>query len=232
MKLGIMQPYFLPYFGYFQLMAAVDIFVVYDNIKFTKKGWINRNRLLLNGQDSIFSLPIKKDSDSLDIVQRVLSTEYNRKKLLAQFNGAYHKAPYFDATFQLLERVVDFSSENLFEYIKNSLIELCRHLEINTEIRISSSIPIDHSLKSQNKVLAICEAMNANIYINAYGGTELYDKKDFRKNGIDLRFIKSEPFEYDQFNNPFVPFLSIIDVLMFNHINIVKERINLKFELI
>ena len=62
-KLGVMQPYFLPYIGYFQLIEAADVFVVYDNIKYTKKGWINRNRMLRNGSDMVFSLPLKKDSD-------------------------------------------------------------------------------------------------------------------------------------------------------------------------
>jgi len=232
MKIAIMQPYFLPYIGYFQLAAAVDIFVLYDNIKYTKKGWINRNRLLLNGKDALFSVPLKKDLDNLDIDQRVLSSEFNRKKLLAQFKGAYIKAPYFNTTHQLLEQVISCTNENLFEYLQNSLLELFKHLGIETEIRISSSIPINHSLKSQEKVLAICEAMGANTYINAIGGTELYEKREFQKCGIDLQFIRSEPFEYEQLIEHFIPFLSIIDVLMFNHIDIVKERIFSKFELI
>jgi hypothetical protein len=112
------------------------------------------------------------------------------------------------------------------------LIQLCQFLGIETEIKISSNIKIDHSLKSQEKVLAICEAMSADTYINSLGGIELYDKKYFKGCGIDLRFVRSEPFEYKQFTEPFVPLLSIIDVLMFNHIDIVKEHINSKFKLI
>src|SRR5690554_5299659 len=104
MKLAIMQPYFLPYLGYYQLIAAVDVFVVYDNIKYTKKGWINRNRFLLNGQDAVFSLSLRKDSDSLDVRQRQLSPAFERAKLLNQFRGAYGSAPYFEETYALLER--------------------------------------------------------------------------------------------------------------------------------
>ncbi|AVC45854.1 wbqC-like family protein (plasmid) [Rhizobium leguminosarum bv. viciae] len=89
MKLAIMQPYFFPYIGYFQLIHAVDKFVVYDNIKYTKKGWINRNRILRNGEDYTFSLPIKAASDSLDICDRTLSTEFDRNKLVNQIQGAY-----------------------------------------------------------------------------------------------------------------------------------------------
>ena len=88
MKLALMQPYFLPYVGYWQLLAAVDEFIVYDNIKYTKKGWINRNRMLRNGEDVMFSLPLQGASDSLDIVERELSDSFDREKLLSQFSGA------------------------------------------------------------------------------------------------------------------------------------------------
>ncbi|WP_415838542.1 WbqC family protein, partial [Rahnella bruchi] len=94
MKVAIMQPYFLPYIGYFQLMASADVFVIYDNIKYTKKGWINRNRMLLNGKDSVFSLPLMKGADSLNIAERAISPDFNKMKLLNQFHGAYSKAPY------------------------------------------------------------------------------------------------------------------------------------------
>ena len=106
MKLGIMQPYFLPYIGYFQLIAEVDQFIVYDNIEYTKKGWINRNRMLLNGTDTRFSLPLRKASDSLDVVQREISPDFDRRKLLNQFRGAYQRAPYFEQTFALLDPII------------------------------------------------------------------------------------------------------------------------------
>jgi hypothetical protein len=216
MKLAVMQPYFLPYIGYFQLLAAVDIFIVYDNIKYTKKGWINRNRILLNGTDTMFSLPLKKGADSFDIVERELAADFDRTKLLNQFRGAYGCAPHFEMTYQVLERIVQYKDENLFRYLHNSIVQLSEHLGIKTEIWISSEIAIDHDLKGQDKVLAFCEAVGADSYINTIGGVELYAKDDFRTRGIDLKFIKTRPFEYAQFGAPFVPWLSIIDVLMFN----------------
>lgn len=232
MKLGIMQPYFMPYIGYFQLIAAVDVFVVYDNIKYTKKGWINRNRLLLNGKDAMFSVPVKKDSDSLHVVQRTLAADFDRHKLLSQFKGAYCKAPHFAETFQLLERIVGCTNDNLFQYIHHGLVEICRHLGIETVIKVSSSIPINHDLKGQDKVLALCAALKANTYINAIGGTDLYDKAEFRAHEVALQFIKAKPFAYDQFSEPFVPWLSIIDVLMFNPLDVVKDCVESNFELI
>lgn len=232
MKLGIMQPYFMPYIGYFQLIAAVDVFIVYDNIKYTKKGWINRNRMLVNGGDEMFTLPLKKDSDALNVVQRQLATDFKRNKLLSQFKGAYSKAPYFTETFRLVERIVSYENDNLFQYIHHSLIEICRHLGIATEIRISSSIPINHDLKGQDKVLAICEAMKADTYINVIGGTELYEKSEFGARSIDLKFVRSRPFEYVQFVTPFIPWLSVLDVLMFNPLDAVKDCVQSNYELI
>jgi len=232
MKLGIMQPYFLPYIGYFQLLASVDQFIVYDNIKYTKKGWINRNRMLLNGTDAIFSLPLKKGSDSLDVVERELAAEFDRSKLLNQFKGAYGRAPQFELTYPVLERIVQHEDANLFRYIHHSVVQLCEHLGINTEIKISSEVPVDHELKGQDKVLALCKAVGANIYINTIGGVELYSKSDFRIHGIDLQFIKARSFEYAQFENGFVPWLSIVDVLMFNPLNAVRSYINVNYELI
>jgi hypothetical protein len=232
MKVGIMQPYFLPYIGYFQLIAAVDLFIVYDNIKYTKKGWINRNRMLLNGADTTFSLPLKKGSDSLDVVERELSSDFNRQKFLNQMRGAYIKAPQFNAVWPLLEKIVMYDNSNLFHYIHNSIIEICRYLDINTKICLSSEVLIDHDLKNQDKVIALCQANNATIYINTLGGIDLYSKEAFDGAGLQLNFIKALPFEYAQLGNEFVPWLSIIDVLMFNPLSTVRAWINENYELI
>lgn len=232
MRLAVMQPYFLPYIGYFQLIASVDQFIVYDNIKYTKKGWINRNRMLLNGTDAMFSLPLKRGSDSLDVVERELAADFDRTKLLNQFKGAYAHAPQFEQTYPVLERIVRHEDANLFRYIHHSIVRLCEHLGIKTEIRISSEIAIDHDLKGQDKVLALCKAAGADTYINTIGGVELYAKDDFRIQGIDLQFIKARPFEYAQLGAPFVPWLSIVDVLMFNPLDAVRECIKTNYELI
>lgn len=231
MKTGIMQPYFSPYIGYFQLIKSVDVFVVYDNIKYTKKGWINRNRMLQNGTDVMFSLPIKNDSDSLHVCDRELAADFSRDKLLNQINSAYRRAPFFEQTFSLIESIIRFDDNNLFHYIHNSIVVTCKHLKIDTQIQVSSKMAIDHSLKNQDKVIALCEAVGTNTYINAIGGMELYTKETFLEKGIDLKFIKSKPFKYTQFSNEFVPWLSIIDVMMFNSLISIQEQLN-DFDLI
>ena len=232
MKVAIMQPYFLPYIGYFQLINSADLFIVYDNIKYTKKGWINRNRMLQNGKDVMFSLPLKNGSDFLDVYDRELAEEFNPDKLLNQFSGAYRRAPYFAQTFSLIEQIMRYEENNLFKFIRHSIIIICEHMRITTEIKVSSSIAIDHGLKNQEKVIALCEAVGANTYINAIGGIELYSRDAFIAQGLELEFIKSKSYEYTQFGNDFVPWLSIIDVMMFNSLDAIRESIQSGYKLI
>lgn len=220
-----MQPYFLPYVGYFQLLGAVDEFVIYDNIKYTKKGWINRNRFLQNGRDEVFSLPLQKASDDSLVVERRIAQEFSRARLLSQLQNAYRKAPFFDQVSPVLKRILQCEDQNLFGFILNSVREVCQCLRLRTAIRISSAVPVDHALRGEEKVLAICKELGATTYINAIGGLELYDRKRFSDFGIDLKFIRSRPLEYAQFGNEFVPWLSIIDVLMFNDRDSVIEYI-------
>lgn len=213
-----MQPYFLPYIGYFQLIKSVDEFILYDNIQYTKKGWINRNRILVNGSDRLITLPVKKDSDYLNVVDREISDTWNtdKKSLLNLIKSSYSKAPYFRETYELLEECLAVEHTNLFEFIHQTLLKINRYVEIETPITISSSISIDHSLKSEEKVLSLCKAVGATMYINAIGGQHLYSKDRFAAHKIQLQFIKSDTIQYSQFSNNFVPWLSIVDVLMFN----------------
>lgn len=216
MKLAIMQPYFLPYIGYFQLIDAVDVFVVYDNIKYTKKGWINRNRLLLNGTDTTFTLPLSKGSDSLDVAERTLASNYDRPKLLNLFREAYRRAPHFAEVWPLVEAVIANPQVSLFDYIRDSIVRVCQALNIHTEIIVSSRIDIDHALRGQDKVIALCQCLGATQYINAQGGHSLYQPEAFLAKGIDLCFVRPGQIEYAQYGEPFVPWLSIVDVMMFN----------------
>jgi len=233
MKVAIMQPYLFPYIGYFQLINSVDAFVIYDNIQFSKKGWINRNRILVNGADAYITLPLKKDSDYLDVVERQLSDDWplERKKLLNRITESYRKAPQFAAVYPLIEQIVMHEEKNLFRYILNSLQLLNSYLEIGTPLVISSSVEIDHSLKAEKKVIALCQALKADTYINPIGGVELYDKAGFKAEGIELQFLKANAVPYPQLKNEFVPFLSIIDVMMFNDRESLKRMIREEFTL-
>ena len=227
-----MQPYFFPYIGYFQLISAVDLFIVYDNIKYTKKGWFNRNRFLQNGKDRLFSIPLKKDSDFLNVIDRELAKDFNKGRLLSQIKSAYQRAPFFAQTFQVIEQIVRYEEPNLFHYLYNSIVRICEVLGIRTEIIISSSVAIDHRLKGGEKVIALCKEVGASTYVNPIGGMDLYSKDTFRGKGLALKFLRPEIFEYVQFGSAFVPLLSIIDVMMFNSIVTIRSWITTNYELI
>lgn len=229
MKLAIMQPYFFPYIGYFQLMRSVDKFVVYDNIKFSKGGWIQRNRILSNCADRMISLPLKSDSDFLDICQRRLADSYDkdRIKMLKQIKASYRRALFFPEVMKLIERSLNYENRNLFHFILHALLEVRQYLNIGTEIIVSSEVSANHSLRGSDRVIAICEALAADHYINPMGGLELYSKKEFADRGIKLSFINSTPIIYKQFNDcSFVSSLSIIDVMMFNSIEQISKMLN------
>tara|TARA_B100000378_G_scaffold190473_1_gene154822 strand:- start:5711 stop:6415 length:705 start_codon:yes stop_codon:yes gene_type:complete len=227
-SVGIMQPYFLPYIGYFQLMNEVDEFVIYDNIQFTKRGWFHRNRILQNNKDVYISLPIQKDSDYLDVRDRFIAKDFEkqRHKLLSKIKNNYLKTPYFKDVFPLIEEIILYNEDNLFKFLHHSIQLLKKFLEIRTKIIISSSIPIDHRLKGQDKVQAIVKYLGSKAYVNSVGGIELYDKLDFKNKGVDLKFIKTNDINYKQFHNEFIPYLSIIDVLMFNGKEKTKSLLN------
>ena len=231
MKVAIMQPYFFPYIGYFQLLDAVDLYIVHDRIKYVKKGWINRNRILQNGRDAVISVPLENASDALDICERNVAKDFDREKLLNRITEAYRKAPLFQVVSPVIERIVRHPDRNLFQFLHNSLVEVCAYLAIDTEIVLASSFQINPSLKGQDMVIALCRQAGADVYVNAIGGVDLYSPDVFRAAGLDLRFIRSGPFEYRQFDSAFVPSLSIIDVMMFCDVATIGNYLRSQYEL-
>ncbi|MEY4093699.1 MAG: hypothetical protein RLZZ53_898 [Acidobacteriota bacterium] len=233
LSVGIMQPYFLPYIGYWQLMAAVDRFVIYDHIKYTKKGWINRNRFLRNGADAYFTLPLKKGPDHLAIVEREIADEFDPAAWLRPLHEAYRKAPFVDAVYPLLQEIVQAPVRNLFEFLHHSLVTTARYLGIETAIVVSSQLAIDEQLRAEARVLALCEACGATRYINPIGAraADLYSATAFSARGIELRYLQSRPVTYPQLGQPFVPWLSIVDIMMFNSPSAVRGMLG-EFDLV
>jgi len=218
-----MQPYIFPYIGYFQLINAVDKFVIYDDVNFITKGWINRNRILNNGKDSLFSIPLKEASQNKLINQIEINWDpIWKSKFLKTLEQCYKKAPYFQEVSAVIEQTLCVDNESISKVIENNLRLICQYLSIKTEIISSSAIYQNTHLKAQERILDICLQEKASQYINPIGGLELYDKDIFEAKGIVMNFIKSNPVEYTQFKNNFVPWLSMIDVMMFNS----KEKIN------
>ena len=222
-----MQPYFIPYIGYWQLMNAVDKYVVYDDVNFIKSGWINRNRILVNGEPKYFNIPMIGAS-SFKLINEV-GVNCDSKlvdKNLRAIEGAYKKAPYYGVIYPLIEKIVTYKCENIAEFVFHSFRVICDYLNIETELIVSSTLEKDNELRAQEKVLAICEFLGADEYYNATGGQELYSFEDFKQRGIKLKFLKTDSIEYKQFDNEFQSNLSILDVMMFNSKEEVIELLN------
>jgi len=220
MVISIMQPYLFPYIGYFQMINCSDCFVIADDVQFKKKGWINRNRILLNGEPSIITLPLNRESTFLKINERSFINHGGPKDkatFLNKIKNSYHRAPEFSEVYPIIEKIIYFENNNVAEFIHNSIQEVCTFLDISTKILIESEFNLSPELKYQDSVIYVCKELKADRYINPIGGMELYSRKKFMENDLVLKFIKTrETLSYRQFKYEFIPNLSIIDVMMFN----------------
>jgi hypothetical protein len=232
MTLAIMQPYLFPYIGYFQLMKMADVFVIHDDVQYIKAGWVNRNRILQNGKDVYLTLPLKNDSAYLNINERIFCSDIElvKSKQLRVLENAYRNAPHFEMVYPLLVDIFSSKQTNLSAFLVFSLEKMMKFLGFDKELILSSSINKNNQAKGQERVIEICKKIGCSTYVNPIGGKELYNKNDFRDNGIDLFFLKAKSIVYQQFSNQFVEFLSIIDVVMFNSGNDLTNLLN-QFEL-
>ncbi|MDP4261647.1 MAG: WbqC family protein [Bacteroidota bacterium] len=232
MKLAIMQPYVFPYIGYFQLIHAVDLFVFYNDVNFIKKGWIHRNKILVNSKEFLFTIPCTDASQNKRICDtRISFGAKERSKLLATVRQAYAKAPFFNVAYKIVENVLSGDYTFIDEMAIRSVKEVCGYLDVATKFRESNDRYHNSGLMQADRLIDICLQEKADHYINAVGGREIYSKERFDKSGIALNFLETTPGSYRQFDNEFVPFLSIIDVLMFNQKEEVKQMLDL-FELV
>lgn len=232
MTIAIMQPYFLPYIGYFQLLNTVDRFVLYDDVNFINRGWVNRNNILLGGKAHLFTIPLINASQNKLIFEVEVSPELAwRTKLLKTLKQAYQKAPYFQDVFPIIENILEITANDISDLCFQAICLISSYLNINTTIVRTSRGYDNIALKGQERIISICKAEGADCYINPIGGTDLYDKERFKKEGIDMHFLKSKSHSYTQFKNAFVPWLSIVDVIMFNSIEQTKNLL-LEFELV
>lgn len=213
-----MQPYLFPYVGYYQLMHAVDRFVVADDLAFIKGGWINRNRLLINGEPAYFTVPLKHHPADALIKDVDIDPKADRwrRTLLATIRNFYRRAPAFGAVYPMVERVLGGNFVKIAEMARASLREVCQYLDIRASIVDSSAAYGNAHLKGQDRVIDTCRAEGASDYVNAIGGRALYSHDAFVAHGIRLQFVETDAIEYRQFEPPFVASLSIVDLLMFN----------------
>jgi len=238
MKLAIMQPYFFPYIGYFQVIHAVDKYLLHGGLPYLKKGWVNRNRILgPDGRPAYVNAEIRARSShtKIDDIELVPSRHW-KDKFLRGVSYIYRKSPFFDDIYALIENAVAADTERLSELNKRCIVSICDFLGIRTTIATTdgSFAPLEERLSKPEtelrlefpglrlsvyrrkvvRILEICRQEGAATFVNAIGGIALYDRAEFRSNGVELYFVETQPFTYPQRAPQFVPDLSIIDVLM------------------
>ena len=229
MKIAIMQPYLLPYIGYWQLINAVDKFIIFDDDNYINKGYINRNKILVEGKPYQFTLELVGASQNKLINE--IQIGKNSKKILKTIELNYKRADNFKNVFPLIQNIFNQEENNLAKFIGYSLKKITDYLETDVSFTYSSEIAKNNDLKNQDKIINICEKLNAKEYVNLMGGLDLYDKEIFRSKNIRLSFIETKKIKYKQFNNKFVPFLSVIDIMMHNNKNIITHMLK-NFKLI
>jgi hypothetical protein len=217
-KLGAMQPYFFPYLGYFQLIKAVNVFVVLNRVQYTKRGWINRNYLLDDHQrPKRFTLSIQKGGQKEAIqARKIVPGPKNKDKILNALRQAYRKAPQYDQVMPGLAEAIGREEIRLDRYLFSCIQFVCRYLGLSTRIVLESDVAYPAVEGRANRLIALSSFFQAGEYVNPMGGKGLYSPEEFEEQGLRLTFLQSKPVGYAQFSSPFVPNLSIIDVLMFN----------------
>ncbi len=252
MKIAGNQSYFFPYIGYFQLINAVDKFIISDNLSFVNKGWVNRNKILVKNTGTIMvTVPLKNRNSCSKICDIKIDDQngslYWRKKLCKTIYVNYRQAHMFDAIFPFLEALINYPTEFLSELNTHAIESICNYLNINTIIendpnkyRHIEELLFDSKYISDNygdleskivRVLEICKYEKADMLFNLIGGSSLYSKDIFKKYNIDINFLKMGDITYKQNGGSFFPKLSIIDVLMYNPIERIREMLG-DFELL
>jgi hypothetical protein len=217
MRLAVMQPYLFPYLGYFQLMHSVDRFVLFDDVAFIKRGWINRNRILVNGAEHLFRVPIENMSQNRMICDTKIAADGQWKTgLLKTLAWSYRKAPSFGVVFPMIAEILAAAERSIGRFIANSLAVLAAYLGLSTELVTASARYANQHLKGEDRILDLCRLEGAHAYHNAPGGAALYDRARFASEGIVLRLLEPHLAPYRQPARHFVAGLSIIDVLMWN----------------
>ncbi|CAI8813119.1 WbqC family protein [Pseudomonas zeae] len=215
MKVALMQPYFFPYLGYFDLIASANLFVFYDDAAFSKNSWYNRNRILASNKEFEYIRVSVKNASLGTPVREVFLKD--KRADLSRTNGllqAYRRAPYYKEVTALVNETFEFSDDNLSNIAMHSIKRITTYLELDKQFLCSSDVAYERDQDAISKVISVCKAVGAEQYVNLPGGRSLYDTDFFSQQGLALSFTPTLDFTYAVSGFDFVPSLSIIDVLM------------------
>jgi len=222
-KIGIMQPYFFPYIGYFQIIMAVDLFVFYDDVQFIKGGWINRNRIIINNELRYLTIPLK-DASANKLIKDTFVKKDQKAFLIIEkkIEQCYKKAPFFSIVFPLIQNLLKGDYKTISELAMYSIEMVSRYLLLSTKFIVSSEKFGDTSRYKRSERLArICHTFSAETYINAIGGQELYDKEEFLRMNIKLQFLKSQKSAEGRIDHNLLN-VSILHLLMYYPPDLIK----------
>lgn len=230
MRLGIMQPYFFPYIGYFSLIKNTDKFILFDTPQFIYHGWIERNRVLKqNGGWTYVAVPLKKHSQQTPILEIEIDNSADWKKRILSQLTHYKGSPYYFKTISVVKEALEYDGTSIVQANKAALEAVCRYLEITTPIEVFSdmNLHIDPATSPDEWALNICKAIpGANEYLNPYGGLSFFDREKYVTAGISISFQKIRETIYEQKFPDFQPYLSIIDVMMFNSPQEIRDMLD------
>ena len=235
-RVGIMQPYIFPYIGYMNLVNASDKFVFYDDVNFIKKGWINRNRIMLMGEPYSFSIPLKQQSQNVLIKDTEVSDlQKFSDKFLQQLSFSYKKSPYKDTVLDYVRETLKSRHLSISELAIGSVELFFEYLGIKKLFHYSSKeFSETRTLKKAERLVKITESLKSDNYINAIGGNSLYCSEFFASKGIKLKFVKPLLMTYEHCNvrgSNFTPGLSIIDIMMNLSVQDIRSHLD-SFELV
>lgn len=232
MILGIMQPYFMPYIGYFSLIKHTDKFILFDTVQFIRHGWIERNRILKQNEGwQYIQVPLIKIEGRSTVIKdvKINNSENWKNKIIAQLQHYKKKAPYYFKVISIINEIFISDFEDIVTLNKLSLEKICEYLGFDTQIEVFSkmNLEIEEAREPDEWALNICKAIKgADEYWNPPGGQSFFDKSKYDRENIKLKFQSIELLEYNQNRENFEIGLSIIDVLMFNSI----EEVNLMLD--
>lgn len=208
---AVMQPYLFPYIGYYQLVNLADVFVVYDDVNFIKRGYINRNSILMNGQIKRFSMSVHGASQNILIKDLNYCSPGNILKTIQQ---NYVNAPYYEEVIDFISNVFTSENRSIARLNKLSISKVFDYLGMKKKIVFASELDYDRTSERAARLIALTKIYGCEHYINSPGGKELYQKEYFDYHGIKLSFIETRITPYKQLTKEFVPYLSMIDILM------------------
>ena len=220
-----MQPYFLPYIGYWQLISAVDKFVLLDDVNYITRSWISRNRIANKGNVLWLTLPIKGASQNKLICELdIFQDDGWRTRMEKTVRHSYGKAPFFEIVFPFFSEILVKSQGNLSKFLASTIVKVASFLGIRTEIIPTSQVFLKGGLRGPQRIIDICKRLGASEYVNPPGGTELYEAGEFREAEIGLYFLRPQLADSDlRSGSDDGTTLSILDTLMMNDFGTVSR---------